>query len=114
MNKYLLCFGLLTLVSGCFQSTASLLGPAYTLANTGNVYQAGFSYGVNQALQKATGKNSREHVEEILVKSEKLPKKIEIYKEKTEQKFKDITVKHEEFLSAVKADIAKSKGKLLN
>ena len=107
MNKYLLCFGLLTLVSGCFQSTASLLGPAYTLANTGNVYQAGFSYGVNQALQKATGKNSRKHLEEILVK-------IEIYKEKTEQKFEDIIAKHEEFLSAVKADITKSKGKLLN
>ena len=84
------------------------------MANTGNVYQAGFSYGVNQALQKATGKNSRKHLEEILVKREKLPKKIEIYKEKTEQKFEDIIAKHEEFLSAVKADITKSKGKLLN
>ena len=114
MNKYLLCFGLLTLVSGCFQSSASLIGPAYTLVNTGNVYQASFSYGVNQALQKATGKTSQEHAKEILVKREKLPKKIEIYKEKTEQKFKDIIANHEEFLSAVKADIAESKGKLLN
>ena len=114
MYKYFVYFGLLIFVSGCFQSSASLIGPSYTLATTGNVYQASLSYGVNQALQKTTGKNSKEHVKVILEKTEIHQKKIKTYKAKIKQEIKDIKAEHEAFLTAVKANIEKSKENLLN
>ena len=46
---------LLFFLNGCVQGTA-LLGPAYTLAGTGSIYQAGLSYGSNQAITKMNGK----------------------------------------------------------
>ena len=52
---------LLFFLNGCVQSTA-LLGPAYTLASTGNIYQAGLSYGSNQAVTKITGKSPTENI----------------------------------------------------
>mgnify|MGYP006160722985 CR=1 FL=1 len=51
----------LVLLSACAQSTA-LIGPAITVGNTGNVMQAGFSYGSNMAIKNATGKTPTEHV----------------------------------------------------
>jgi len=52
---------LLFFLNGCVQSTA-LLGPAYTLFSTGNVYQAGLSYGSNHAVKKITGKSTTENI----------------------------------------------------
>ena len=60
MRKILLIFGLL-LLSACAQSTA-FIGPAITIGNTGNVMQAGFSYGSNIAVKNTTGKTPGEHV----------------------------------------------------
>ena len=55
--KKILSLGLLLiLLNGCAQSTA-LLGPAYTLGSTGNVLQAGLSYGSDQVVTKKTGKS---------------------------------------------------------
>ena len=45
-------FGLV--LNGCAQSTA-MLGPAITLASTGNVGQAGMTYFTNKAVEKETG-----------------------------------------------------------
>ena len=56
---------LLFFLNGCVQSTA-LLGPAYTLASTGNIYQAGLSYGSNQAVKKITGKSSTENIRSLV------------------------------------------------
>ena len=42
------------ILSGCAQSTA-MLGPALTLASTGNVSQAGISYFTNKAVERETG-----------------------------------------------------------
>ena len=42
------------ILSGCAQSTA-MLGPALTLASTGNVSQAGIAFITNKAVQKETG-----------------------------------------------------------
>ena len=42
------------ILSGCAQSTA-MLGPAITLASTGNVSQAGITYITNKAVEKETG-----------------------------------------------------------
>ena len=36
--------GACILLTGCFQSSASLIGPVYTLGSSGNIYQAGLTY----------------------------------------------------------------------
>jgi len=64
IGLFFICF-----LNGCVQSTA-LLGPAYTLVSTGNVYHAGLSYGSNQAIKKATGKTTTENIKSFLVKEE--------------------------------------------
>ena len=60
IGLFLLCF-----LSGCAQSTA-LLGPVYTLVNTGNVYQAGLSYGSSKAIKKITGKTPAENIKSFV------------------------------------------------
>ena len=67
---------LLILLSGCAQNTA-LLGPAYTLSSTGNVLQAGLSYGTTYTVKKITGKTPSENAEIILKKIEKSAEKDE-------------------------------------
>ena len=52
-------------LSGCAQN-AALLGPAYTLASTGNIYQAGFTYGGNKIVTKKTGKSAAQNIKEVL------------------------------------------------
>tara|TARA_B110000027_G_scaffold67286_1_gene71946 strand:+ start:211 stop:396 length:186 start_codon:yes stop_codon:yes gene_type:complete len=46
--------------------SANLLGPAYTLVSTGNVFQAGLSYESNQAVKKITGKSTTENIKSII------------------------------------------------
>ena len=62
MNRKLVLFISLIFLSACAQSTTALIGPSITIANTGNVMQAGFSYGSNMAIKQATGKTPGEHV----------------------------------------------------
>ena len=61
-------FGLFifSFLSGCAQN-AALIGPAYTFASSGSVYQAGFAYGGNEIITKATGKSAVENVKEVLI-----------------------------------------------
>jgi predicted nucleic acid-binding Zn finger protein len=74
MRKILIILFSLTLLSACAQSTA-LIGPAITIGNTGNVMQAGFSYGSDMAIKHTTGKSPAEHVTSY-VKAKKEEKKI--------------------------------------
>ena len=53
---------LLFFLNGCMQSTA-LLGPVYTMASTGNIYQAGLSYGSNRVVKNHVD-NEKMKVEE--------------------------------------------------
>ena len=53
---------LLFFLNGCMQSTA-LLAPVYTLTSTGNIYQAGLSYGSNRAVNSLVD-NEKIKVEE--------------------------------------------------
>jgi hypothetical protein len=92
LNKIIASLFLLFFLNGCVQSTA-LLGPAYTLASSGNIYQAGLSYGSNQAVKKITGKSPTENIQS-LVDNKKL--KVE---EKESQ---------EEFFALVKSRIEKT------
>ena len=60
-------FGILSLIflNGCAQNVA-ILGPAYTLASTGNIYQAGFTYSGNEIITKKTGKSAAQNFKEAL------------------------------------------------
>ena len=51
--------------NGCIQTTA-LLGPGITIATTGNILQAGFQYGANSVIEKETGKNTLEHLQDVV------------------------------------------------
>ena len=46
-------------LTGCFQTTA-MIGPAITLASTGNMSQAGISFLTNKAIKYETGMNTLE------------------------------------------------------
>ena len=60
ISTFAMCF-----LTGCLQNTA-FLGPALTVASTGNVYQAGLSYGSSQVIKKMTGKTPTENVKSFL------------------------------------------------
>ena len=64
LKKIIAGLFLLFLLNSCVQSTA-LLGPAYTMASTGNIYQAGLTYGSNQAVKKITGKSTTENIKSL-------------------------------------------------
>ena len=70
LKKIIAGLFLLFFLNSCVQSTA-LLGPAYALTSTGNVFHAGLSYGSNQALKKITGKSTTENIKS-LVKNKKI------------------------------------------
>ena len=55
----------LTFLSGCAQN-AALLGPAYTLATSGNIINAGLSYSGDKIVTKTTGKSTVENFKEAL------------------------------------------------
>ena len=67
-----LFFGIFTFVvlTSCAQNTA-LLGPAYSLVSTGNVYQAGLTYTSDQAVTKITGKSTCENVKQLITSKKK-------------------------------------------
>ena len=79
MKKIFLIVGSLLLLFSCAQTTA-LLGPAITVGTTGNIMQAGFTYGSNVVVKEATGKSPTEHVTTYVSKKkqEKKSKKIEM------------------------------------
>ena len=54
INKVLIYIVAGLILSGCAQSTA-MLGPAITLASSGNITQAGLTFFTNKAVEKETG-----------------------------------------------------------
>ena len=92
LKKIIAGLFLLFFLNGCVQSTA-LLGPAYTLTSTGNIYQAGLSYGSNQAVKKITGKSPTENIQSLVDN-----KKIKIEEKE----------KQDEFFALVKSRIEKT------
>ena len=53
---------ILFILSGCYHTSSSLVGPMYTLTNTGNIFQTTLSYGLNKTIEKNTGKSSTTYV----------------------------------------------------
>ena len=97
LKKIIAGLFLLFFLNGCVQNTA-LLGPAYTMASTGNIYQAGLSYGSNQAVKKITGKSPTENIQSLVDN-----KKIKIEEKE----------KQDEFFALVKNRIEKT-SKIIN
>ena len=64
LKKIIIVLFVLCFLNGCGQSIV-LLGPAYTLVSTGNIYQAGLSYGSDQAVKKVTGMSSTENIKNL-------------------------------------------------
>ena len=90
--KIIAALFLLFFLNGCVQSTA-LLGPAYTMASTGNIYHAGLSYGSNKAVKNMTGKTPTENIKSLVDN-----KKMKIEKKE----------KQNEFFALVKSRIEKT------
>lgn len=51
-------------------SPSVMLTPVYTFSSTGNVYQAGLSYGSNKFIEKITGKTMVENLRDIKLSEE--------------------------------------------
>ena len=54
IKKILACILAGIILSGCVQSTA-MIGPAITLASSGNISQAGLTFFTNKAVEEETG-----------------------------------------------------------
>ena len=95
-------FGLLILcfLGACGAPTA-MLGPAYTLTATGNIAQAGLSYGSNELITNYTGKTPIENLEEITSKNLSIERNIQ-----------KKTLESDDFYQLVKNKIQKTKGKI--
>ena len=63
-KKIILGLFIVSFLGACASPTA-MLGPAYTLTSSGNVIQAGLSYGSNEMITMYTGKTPLENLQEI-------------------------------------------------
>ena len=95
-KKFTFGIPLLVFLTGCSSPTA-MLGPAYTLTSTGNVFQAGLQYGSNQMITMYTGKTPIENIQEIASNQKNIQKQ---------------TLESEDFYILVKNKIDKT-GKIL-
>jgi|TARA_Y100000389_G_C17244736_1_gene405006 hypothetical protein len=98
INKKLI-FGLfiLSFLGACAGPTA-MLGPAYTLTSSGNVLQAGLSYGSSEIVKSYTGKTPIENLKEISFLDENI------------KNIKKQTLESEEFYNLIKSKIEKTSG----
>ena len=80
IKKIVLYFCISLFLTGCYQSTA-MVGPAITLASTGNVSQAGFAYITNKVVEKETGMSTTKYVSTILEEKTKKNKNKKINEE---------------------------------
>ena len=96
-------FGLIAVIFlGACSAPTAMLGPAYTLTSSGNIYQAGLSYSSNALIEQYTGKTPIENLKEL--------SKIEDVKTKN---IKEKTLKSEDFYLLVKTKVEKT-SKILN
>ena len=101
INKKVI-FGLflLSMLGACGAPTA-MLGPAYTFTTTGNIAQAGLSYGSDKLITSYTGKTPIENIEDITSKNLSVKKNIQKQ-----------TLQSEDFYQLVKSKIEMTKGKI--
>ena len=99
INKRII-FGLfvVSFLGACAAPTA-MIGPAYTLSSSGNIIQAGLSYGTDRMITTYTGKTPIENFKEI-----------KFIKQKKSKNIKKETLESEEFYLLVKNKIEKTSG----
>ena len=68
-KKIVLGIFIISFLGACTAPTA-MLGPAYTLGSSGNVFQASLSYGSNYAVKEITGMTTSENIKVFLNKKE--------------------------------------------
>jgi len=90
------------LLTGCVQST-TFLGPAITVAATGNIAQGGFTYGTNEVFKKETGKDTIQYVSSLLEVQDKSLLKPEE---------KKVTI-NKDLIALLESNIKKTRQKLL-
>ena len=83
-------------LGACAQSTA-LLGPIISVGSSGNVMQAGFSYGTNMVVIQTTGKVPSEHVF-LYIEEKKDEKKLEKRDEKIRKEMSNYLQSHMEIM----------------
>ena len=54
-KKFFFLILMFLILTSCYQSTASLIGPTVTLGTSGNIVHSALSYSVNESVKKATG-----------------------------------------------------------
>ena len=91
-------------LNSCIETTA-FLGPAFTVGTSGNVYQAGLSYGSSQLVKTATGKTTFEHMSEFIdsKKFKDTKKKIINSRSKLEESFESTERKSINFFTSVRS-----------
>ena len=89
IKRILIYIASTAILSGCAQSTV-MLGPALTLASTGNVSQAGLTFFTNKAVEEETGMDTvsfvSNQIEQNSSKNRKFKKLVETNFEKTRKK----------------------------
>ena len=97
------------LLNNCMQSTLSLFGPAITVAKTGNIYQAGLSYGSNSILKEKLGKDPAMYIKDLLTQNfnqSETANNLKVEYKPRSPKYslvsKNIKDEHAEFMKAVK------------
>jgi len=101
-------------LNGCIEATA-FMGPAITIGTSGNIYQAGLSYGTNQVVQRTTGKSPIQHISEFLdPQNEHEDNLLAIVKGNIENTRLKIKKQQSDFVSAVNNNIEEEKKKLKN
>ena len=85
-------------LNGCLDATA-FLGPAITIGNTGNIYQASLSYGTNQFVYKSTGKTTIEHFTAFLDPTDEFEGDLNLILKDNVDNFKEVLRKPEKKLA---------------
>ena len=85
LKKLIISLSFLCILNGCAQN-AALIGPAITGASTGNIYQAGLSYGTGRAIKRVTGKTTIENIKSLMY-----VKKADIIENESYEEFFDAT-----------------------
>ena len=101
INKELILGLFLFSMLGACTSPTAMLGPAYTFTSTGNIAQAGLSFGSNTLITSYTGKSPIENLEDITSKNLSIKKNIQKQ-----------TLQSEDFYQLVKSKIEMTKGKI--
>tara|TARA_B100001287_G_scaffold237146_1_gene209995 strand:+ start:315 stop:608 length:294 start_codon:yes stop_codon:yes gene_type:complete len=83
--------------TGACTAPTAMIGPAYTLSSTGNIFQAGLSYSSNELITYYTEKTPLENLKEI---SQKERKKFNNIKKQT--------LESEDFFALIQSKIKKT------